>query len=59
MGDDTVLIKRSELPVPDLDSEVKSLTRSAGRSGYRLLDENDSYLLYHRSVDGNFGLVTE
>ncbi len=56
MGDDTVLIKKSELAFEG--AEEPTVTASAELSGYELVDSNDSYLLYHREIGSRFGVVS-
>lgn len=53
LGDDTVLIKKSELQ--DEQKDIPEVTQSAQKLGYQLVDSNDSYLLYHLHTTGNFG----
>lgn len=57
MGNDTVLIQIQELK--NKEKDIESVTKAAEELSYELDSQNDSYLLYHREVSGNFGTVTK
>ena len=55
LGCDSVLVRTSLVQEqgPTLASRIDS---AAGQSGYELVDESGEYRLYHRSVEGMFGI---
>lgn len=57
LGDDTVLIKKSELRDPDKD--LIEVTECAQKLGYILAASNDSYLLYHIKTYEQFGTTCQ
>ncbi len=58
LGNDTVIVRMDIVgslerhPVKDMDAAALSV-------GYRLVNSNDNYRLYHYDIDGNWGTVTE
>lgn len=58
LGNDTVLIKISQMKHKEAD--IQQVTESAEKLGYRLVDSNNSFLLYHLdTVYDCFGTVCQ
>lgn len=55
LGNDTVLIQIQELKQGTGD--IRKVSDAAAKLGYRLTDQNDSYLLYHMDTYASFGTV--
>jgi uncharacterized membrane protein len=57
LGNDTVLVQISMLK--NQGEDLEALDEAAELLGYEKQDANGSFVLYHRNVEGNFGIVTE
>lgn len=57
LGSDTVLLQVAQMQFQSED--IASADSAATESGYRLIDENDQYRLYHLDTYDNFGVISE
>ena len=57
LGNDTVLVKLSQLKNRENDAE--ELTEAAQAVGYRLVDNNGAFALYHIDTYDSFGLISD
>lgn len=58
LGNDTVIVRMDI--VGSLDRHpIKEMDAAASNVGYRMVNSNDNYRLYHYEIDGNWGTVSE
>ncbi|MCR5374557.1 MAG: hypothetical protein K6E39_04190 [Lachnospiraceae bacterium] len=57
MGDDTVIMDKG--PIKEDEEAREQLIEAGRRLGYKLYGESDLGLVFHKDVDGNFGIITK
>ncbi len=58
LGNDTVIV-RMDIVGNLMDHPIKDMDKAAARLGYRMVNSNDNYRLYHHEMDGNWGTVSK
>lgn len=57
LGDDTIIMEKG--PLKNDGDAYDDIIKAGEKLGYKLVEDNGAQLLFHKDVQGNFGIITE